>query len=132
MASIARGRRRSDPWQDELYALECELIDPGARSDAARLDEILADDFVEFGSSGRVYDKEALIAMLSKEQGAPVLMRDFAVRRVDAETALVTYRTVGQTGREARRSSVWVRTGSHWKIVFHQGTRIPNSWGAIS
>ena len=94
--------------------------------------ELLRDDFIEFGSSGRVYEKRMLIDMLAKEEHAEVVIRDFAVRQLAPETALVTYRSVGQSGQEARRSSIWVREAGTWRMAFHQGTRIPNSWGPIS
>ena len=132
MSGIARELKSRDPWHKELHGLEMELLDPEVRGDPQRLRMLLTDDFVEFGSSGRVYQKQMLIEMMAKEQHAPVLIRDFAVRRLGAETALVTYRSVGQSGQEARRSSVWTRDDSEWKLAFHQGTRIPNSWGPIA
>lgn len=123
--------RRTHRWHDELETLEMELLDPTLRRDASRLSKLLRDDFIEFGSSGRVYEKAMLIEMISNEEQARVLIRDFSVRELAADVALVTYRTVGTTGQEARRSSVWVKESGEWRLVFHQGTRIPNSWGAI-
>lgn len=123
--------RRTHRWHDELETLEMELLDPTLRRDASRLSKLLRDDFIEFGSSGRVYEKAMLIEMISNEEQARVLIRDFSVRELAADVALVTYRTVGTTGQEARRSSVWVNESGEWRLVFHQGTRIPNSWGAI-
>lgn len=118
-------------WQEELHDLEMEMLSPETRGDPSRMNELLRHDFIEFGSSGRVYEKSMLIDMLNREEHAPVLIRDFAVREIAADAALVTYRTVGQTGQEARRSSVWVRSGGGWSMIFHQGTRLPNSWGPV-
>ena len=120
-----------DQWFKDLHGLESQLLDSSVRTDSELLASILSDDFVEFGSSGRVYTKEMLIEMMTGEAQAPVLMRDFSVRKLGDTTALVTYRTVGQSGQEARRSSVWSNTKGGWKMVFHQGTRIPNSWGHV-
>ncbi len=131
MTGIGRYAKRSHRWQDELEELELELLDPESRRDAGRVRELLSDDFIEFGSSGRVYEKRMLVEMIAKEERAKVLIRDFAVRELSESVALVTYRTVGQAGQEARRSSVWVNDGGKWKMVFHQGTRIPNSWGPV-
>ena len=47
-------------------------------------------------------------------------------REVSDDVALVTYRTIGQEGRETRRSSIWLLRTSGWQIVFHQGTRVQN------
>ena len=57
---------------------------------------------------------------------ASVMIRDFSVRELAEGVALVTYRTVGMEGKEARRSSIWVRQLSRWQVIFHQGTRIPS------
>jgi len=132
MDRIRRINPREHPWFEELHAMEMEVLDPQTRGNPERLDLLLRSDFVEFGSSGRVYHKNMLIDMMVNEQHATVLIRDFNVRELSTESALVTYRTVGQAGQEARRSSVWVRRAGRWQMVFHQGTRIPGSfsWGS--
>ncbi len=132
MTGIGRFLNRAHRWQEELETLEMELLDPETRRNQRRIQELLRDDFIEFGSSGRVYDRSMLIDMFATEQQAKVLIRDFIVREVADSVALVTYRTVGTSGQEARRSSVWVREGTTWRVAFHQGTRIPNSWGPVS
>lgn len=131
MTGIGRYAKKPHRWHQELEELEMELLDPEARRDVARVRELLSEDFIEFGSSGRVYEKGMLVEMISKEERAKVLIRDFAVRELSEDVALVTYRTVGQAGQEARRSSIWVSESGRWRMVFHQGTRIPNSWGAV-
>lgn len=128
MDRIRRINEAEHPWYEELRSLEMEVLDPKTRGNADRLDLLLRSDYMEFGSSGRVYHKNMLIDMMVNEQHAPVLVRDFAVRELAGDSALVTYRTVGQAGQEARRSSVWVRRAGRWQMVFHQGTRIPGSW----
>lgn len=132
MTGIGSHKSQQHPWHDELHRLELEILDPATREDKARLDFLLRDDFIEFGSSGRVYEKRMLIEMMSKERHAPVIVREFAVRQLSQDTALVTYRSVGQSGQEARRSSVWIREVDRWQMVFHQGTRLPNRWGPVS
>lgn len=100
------------------------MLDPEVRSDSTRVRELLHDDFIEFGGTGRVYNKRILLDMLRNEKPSTVVIRDFSVRQLSSDTALVTYRSVGQTGQEARRSSVWVRQDGVWRMAFHQGTRI--------
>jgi hypothetical protein len=108
------------------------LLDPRVRADPRRLDDLLADDFIEVGSSGRIYDKQTLIAMLAGEEPASVSVLEFSTRQLAPGVALVTYRTVGQTGLTVRRSSIWVRTKGRWRLVFHQATPIPTRWGPAS
>lgn len=106
-----------------LEEKERALLDPKVRADPIRVGRLLHDDFIEFGSTGRVYNKEVLLAMLEGEPSSSVTIKDFAVRQLSTDTALVTYLSVGQSGQEARRSSVWVRD-DEWRMIFHQGTRI--------
>lgn len=124
MSGILRNHPRQHRWFNVLRGRELELLDPEVRSDPNRVRELIHDEFVEFGSAGGVYDKKILLEMLHDEQPSPVSIRDFAVRQLASDTALVTYRTVGQSGKEARRSSVWIRQDGTWRMVFHQGTRI--------
>lgn len=124
MTGIPRHHTRQHPWFHVLRTKEMELLDPVVRSDPARIRELLHDDFLEFGSTGRVYNKRVVLDMLKGERRSEVIIRDFAVRQLAADTALVTYRTVGESGQEARRSSVWLRSDGTWRMAFHQGTRI--------
>ena len=124
MTGLPRHKTRQHPWFHILRTKEMELLDPDVRSDPRRVRALLHDDFLEFGSTGRVYNKKMLLDMLSGEKGGEVAIREFAVRQLSSDTALVTYRTVGDSGQEARRSSIWVRVDGVWQMNFHQGTRI--------
>lgn len=124
MTGIPRHTTRQHPWFRELYSNEMELLEPSVRADPVRVRELIHNDFIEFGSTGRVYNKKILVEMLRSERPSSVVIRDFMVRQLSSDTALVTYRTVGHTGQGARRSSVWVRQDGVWRMVFHQGTRI--------
>jgi len=107
------------PDEDHVLALEQELLDPAVRRDRARVAALLDDDFVEFGKSGRRWDKAAVVAALSQEApgDAP------NVTDVDATTpapgvVLLTYAL-----RDSWRSSLWLRnTEGAWRLRFHQGT----------
>ncbi len=124
MTGIPRHQTRQHPWFHVLRTREMELLDPDVRANPVRIRELLHDDYVEFGSTGKVYNKRLLMDLLKGEKGAKVVIREFTVRQLAADTALVTYRTVGESGQEARRSSVWIRSDGAWKLAFHQGTRI--------
>ncbi len=132
MGKSLRESAKNAEWQPELLDLERRLLNPEVRHSPTLLEDLLHPDFIEFGSSGRVYNRKMMIEMMTKEVPAEVLIRDFDVRPLSPETALVTYRSIGQAGQEARRSSIWVRGEEGWQVVFHQGTRIPNRWGEVS
>jgi hypothetical protein len=118
--------REPTGWRNELLELERRLLDPEVRHSFVSVDRLLHPDFIEFGSGGRVYNKEMMVRMMTQETPASVMIRDFGVKELAEDVALVTYRTVGTEGKEARRSSIWVRAHSRWQVIFHQGTRIPS------
>jgi hypothetical protein len=118
----------SDPsLERELRDLEESHLRPDVRSSAQAIEAILADDFVEFGSSGRVYDRAAVIASLSGEAAFQWRIDDFVVRALAPGVALTTYRLSAWSESESQarvtlRSSVWVHRAGRWALVFHQGT----------
>jgi len=109
-----------------LIALERELHDATARK-SPRVAELLADAFFEFGSSGRVLNRAQIIANLRVEAPAKVEARGFRVTLLAPHVALVTYRSLRKAKPPVRRlrSSIWQRKGRKWRMVFHQGTRMP-------
>ena len=109
---------------ETLRTLEESILDPAVRSDPARMRALLAPGFTEFGASGRVFDRDAIIAALANE-GARVLRRarGLKVRLVAPGAALTTWRVQRDDGIETLRSSVWQQQpDGRWLMVFHQGT----------
>ena len=106
---------------DTLRILELRLMDPAVRDSPDEVDALLADEFVEFGSSGRTYDKSTLIKALRQcpDIGGPRTITEFNARELSPSIVLVTYQ-IRETG--TLRSSIWRSDGEHWKMVFHQGT----------
>ena len=98
--------------QAVLLAQELELLMPEARHSEARLRELLADDFVEFGSSGRVFDRTTIIqALVESPATEQFAVEDFRLVTSSDDTAFVTYRCVarGESGdivRTSNRSSL--------------------------
>ena len=112
----------------QLQLLESALLLPDIRRDRAQVAALLAEDFLEFGSSGRVWKREQILDLLETEDYRPPAMEDFQCHLLAEDVALVTYRTVridAQTGNslDVLRSSVWTRVTGEWRVRFHQGTR---------
>lgn len=114
-----------------LLSLELQLMDPAFRKDREQVAALLAEDFREFGSSGRFWSREAIIELLATEPAQPApAVEDFAIQRLAPEIVLVTYLTIRASGPGALRqgvlrSSLWIHRDSGWKVLFHQGTKIP-------
>jgi hypothetical protein len=51
-----------------LRMLEERVLDPPVRQSEVQLSRLLADEFVEIGRSGRIYDKQAVIRVLAAER----------------------------------------------------------------
>lgn len=113
-----------------LQSLEDQLLNPETRRSADQVSSLLADEFIEFGSSGRVFDKSKTIESLQLEQHEKSIQRsitDFSMRRLAPDIALVTYRLAvrrgpAETGTHTLRSSIWKSINGQWKMIFHQGT----------
>jgi hypothetical protein len=109
----------------ELRRLEA-LLGSGSGT-PEELSRLLAEDCVEFGSSGRSYNKRQILAALKQQDGAAVELAEFQVRIISLDVALVTYLALRRTGTTpvcSLRSSVWKNNDGRWQLVFHQGTPI--------
>jgi hypothetical protein len=113
--------------RQRLLRLEEHLLQPEVRHSPAELARLLADEFVEIGSSGQVCDKQSIIASLASEGHVRISIMEFRLTILAPDVALVTYRAVishgeAEQARHSLRSSIWKLTGEAWQMVFHQGT----------
>ncbi|MFS0613922.1 DUF4440 domain-containing protein [Lederbergia ruris] len=94
--------------------------------DYKELHELLADDFLEFGSSGISYDKKAqLDAAKAINMNKPIqfTVTDFKIKLLATDVILATYRTLRHNdSKYVLRSSIWKKNNSKWQMIFHQGT----------
>jgi hypothetical protein len=117
----------ADPSLTEsLLRLELQLMDPVFRRDHSKVAALLADEFREFGSSGRVWNRATVLELMDTERDfMPPAVEEFAVQRIGSDTALATYRAMRPRGATLR-SSLWVMDADRWKMLFHQGTKMPD------
>jgi hypothetical protein len=117
----------------ELHAhiqeLEVRLFQREIRLDAASLEALLADDFVEFGASGNAWNKADVIAGLGNEIFVERSITDFKVRTLSDGVVLATYLCSSRSSTRdfdsiSLRSSIWRRHADSWQMVFHQGTKV--------
>lgn len=116
---------------DEIRPLEESLFRKGLRRSRAEAEKLLTEDFFEFESSGRTYHREDMIALLMQEgvnEPSEALSFDnYSLNPISANAVLLTYRTCrkqpGGLDRHVLRSSIWQRSESGWKMMFHQGTK---------
>lgn len=125
---MATGRSKSGDRR-LLHELESSILNPETLEDLEKVKTLFHPDYLELGSSGLVYNRLDVLGMLEvSDNESGVMIRDFEVHKIINNAVLATYRSIGVSGKEARRSSVWVKSGGSWQIRFHQGTRVPSTW----
>lgn len=107
--------------QDHLYTLEERLLHPDRETNRNNLDTLIASDFKEFCSSGRILNREQTLEALLTSSPHPATIAFFYVTLLAPEVALATYHATTVLGT-TNRSSLWVIRDARWQIQFHQGT----------
>lgn len=117
--------RTSSVLDDEIRALEERLLLPEVRGSREDLETLLAEDFLEFGKSGRRFDRASIVTLLEREPPCACSLESFHVKLLSDAIVLATYTSRASRGggiELAHRSSIWARRAGRWQLVFHQGT----------
>lgn len=112
-------------FKEEFRVLEEKLLQPDIRKSVEALTLMIADAFIELGSSGRTYNKQQMIDVLPTLPIIKMTIMDFEARLLAKGVVLTIYR-LAEYGNEtiaySLRSSIWKLQDDEWQIVFHQGT----------
>ncbi|MBP3041220.1 DUF4440 domain-containing protein [Bacillaceae bacterium Marseille-Q3522] len=108
--------------KEHLKKLEESLLTSEVRLSHCELNNLLAEEFFEFGSSGNLWRRDDFF----QEDGAGIVqmsLSQFEIHPLSDNVVLATYHlTDKKTQRHTLRSSVWKYIDGGWKMVFHQGT----------
>ena len=107
----------------DLARLEEAMWRDETRCDRHWMAAHITADFVEFGASGRTYDRAEILEQSPSPIEAVLPLADYRVVALADDVALATY-VSDAGGRRANRSSLWVHTAAGWLLRFHQGTVI--------
>lgn len=115
--------RKIDAIEQHLQELELCLLQPDVRK-SARVEELLADEFIEVGSGGNAHTRQEILNALLAEPTTRWTATDFKVRLLAPTVALVTFRALrhSEPPLHSLRSSIWRETNGRWQMTFHQGT----------
>nr|WP_144927236.1 DUF4440 domain-containing protein [Paenibacillus bovis] len=111
----------NDNLKQHLKDLEESHIALNIRNDPDKLANILADDFMEIGSSGYIYDKKDCLefGVVLTEMS----LHNYEIHPLAKDVVLATYLIVDKTReRNTLRSSIWKYIDGKWQLYFHQGT----------
>ncbi len=103
-------------------SLEEKLLEPFVRQSQSDLNELIADEFTEFSSSGLTFNKTEIINALSKEVDVHFMLKNFKISHLSNEVILANYLAVKNGEVFSLRSSVWKCSKGKWQLFFHQGT----------
>jgi hypothetical protein len=107
--------------QDHLYTLEERLLHPDREQDRSTLALLLAEDYREFCTSGRIMNRQQLVDILTGGPVRPATIQHYNVTSLSPETALATY-NLTTAFATSHRSSLWILRDNRWQLLFHQGT----------
>lgn len=111
--------------EEEIIYLEKRLLDPTVRKSKEELDRLLADEFIEYCTSGYVCNKHETLKKLPNSEAVEIIPKNFVVRSLADDVALVNFETFNKaTGVTSMRSSIWKFIDGAWQMFFHQGTRV--------
>ena len=102
--------------------LERSLLKSEIRASTRILDQIFCDGFIELGKSGRLYNKQDIIAELTGAPQSSALFSDFDIRAL-SDTLILAGFSSTNNGRTVRRHSLWEKTGKDWRILYHESER---------
>jgi len=114
----------------ELKALELSLHQEEVRCNRKALELLLHPSFKEIGYSGATYNLESILEALTKESASgsiPVIWsQGFEFTDLSPEIVQLWYLSAqekaGVLKRHAKRTSIWIKDSSVWRMQYHQAT----------
>lgn len=126
-----RTTRSGDGHQlrDTLTNMEKELAQAEQQKNKRFFAQALSPQFLMVAYNGLVFTKPELLSKLAYLNVKRYAMKNFKVRPIGRAGALLTYDLdieASAAGQHAPAkqyaSSVWIREGGHWQLLFHQAT----------
>jgi hypothetical protein len=112
-----------------IKSLEEKLLAPEIRGSREELEKLISPEFIEYGSSGKIYNYLATLTSLisNSKNKFKYSFVNFKTRRLSDDAILALY--ILETEQNHRiaitnRSSLWCWENGAWRIIFHQGTRV--------
>jgi hypothetical protein len=112
----------------ELIAREPIFHRPEFAATPEEFAYMMAPTYWEVGASGRIYARDYILQSLAADPPIDAATAGWQIvnsqcRSLGQDTYLITY-TLHQGERHTRRATVWQRTPTGWRILYHQGTII--------
>lgn len=119
----------NSPLHKIIYDCEEALLKSEVRKDANKIADLMAEDFVEFTSSGYIanYTKGEVFQAIDDNTELNWELKDFKIKELSNDYVLATYKVIkhneaDESKKYSLRSSIWQNIDDKWKMMFHQGT----------
>ncbi|MBD7912993.1 MULTISPECIES: DUF4440 domain-containing protein [Clostridium] len=117
--------------KEEILRLENDLLKSEVRKSAKKINNLLANDFIEFCSSGQEYHYKSGDVFQETDDKNSLYgeILDFEIKELSDDCILAMYKIkkYNESGKgkiTTLRSSIWKCINGKWKMVFHQGTLV--------
>lgn len=118
-----------DSVKQHILQLEGALLKSEVRKSAQMIEDILADDFIEFCSDGNEYHYKNGDVFQDKDDNKELFWQiiDFEIKDLSDDCILAMYKLIKQdelneNKKYSLRSTIWKCIDGKWKMLFHQGT----------
>jgi len=115
--------------EKHILQLENELLKLEIRKSSQKINELIAEDFIEFTSSGGIYHYKKGDVFLEQNDNRELIWEilDFQVKQLAEGCILAMYKIIkhsekNENKKYSLRSSIWKYNDGKWKMLFHQGT----------
>lgn len=115
--------------KQELVGDEQALVQAEKRHDSSAFARLLREDLIYVAFNGWVFTKKDLVSKMRYIDVNDYDPANFKVRAPSANTALITYDLKAKASIAGHQlpnaqyvSSLWVRKGKQWQLLFHQAT----------
>lgn len=102
--------------------LELSLLSQNTRLSAETLNNLISDDFIEFGVSGKIHNKQDVINDLPNETPRTFSVENLEIKLLSDDIAMSIYH-IHESNQSSLRSSLWKKNSYMWQLFFHQGTK---------
>jgi hypothetical protein len=116
-------------FRDQLVNNEKALAEAQTQKKAAALQEMLDPNLIFVAFNGMVFTRQQLVAKVQYIDVSQYDMENFKVRRLGPNACLLTYDLRVKASVAGHNlpdkeyaSSLWLRHGRGWQLVFHQET----------
>jgi len=115
-----------------IHALELAIARRDLGAIPGGYERVLDEAFVEVGSSGRVWTREATLRALGSAVTEAIEIEEFEAAEIRPGVYLARYLAVAVRSSDgvtlrSWRSSIWLRDGRAYRLRFHQGTPLPDT-----